>query len=65
MSKAAAPRIAIRYCTQCHWLLRAASMAQEQSWSRSSEQDSAKAKWTAAGVGPLQFRATGRDGGRA
>lgn len=25
----AAPRIAITYCTQCHWLLRAAWMAQE------------------------------------
>jgi selenoprotein W-related protein len=23
------PRIAITYCTQCHWLLRAAWMAQE------------------------------------
>ena len=23
------PRIAIRYCTQCHWLLRAAWLAQE------------------------------------
>ena len=29
MSKASGPRIAIRYCTQCHWLLRAAWMAQE------------------------------------
>src|SRR5271156_3835709 len=28
-----------------------------QSWSRSFEQDSAKVKWTAARVGPLQFRA--------
>lgn len=26
---AARPRIAIHYCTQCHWLLRAAWMAQE------------------------------------
>ncbi len=26
---AAKPRIAITYCTQCHWLLRAAWMAQE------------------------------------
>ncbi|MBV8848814.1 MAG: SelT/SelW/SelH family protein [Methylobacteriaceae bacterium] len=25
----AKPRIAITYCTQCHWLLRAAWMAQE------------------------------------
>lgn len=25
----ARPRIAIHYCTQCHWLLRAAWMAQE------------------------------------
>ena len=25
----AAPRVAITYCTQCHWLLRAAWMAQE------------------------------------
>lgn len=23
------PRVSIRYCTQCHWLLRAAWMAQE------------------------------------
>jgi selenoprotein W-related protein len=29
MSKASGPRIAIRYCTQCHLLLRAAWMAQE------------------------------------
>ena len=29
MSKASGPRIAIRFCTQCHWLLRAAWMAQE------------------------------------
>src|ERR1700722_11399420 len=29
MTKASGPRIAIRYCTQCHWLLRAAWMAQE------------------------------------
>ena len=29
MSKASGPRIAIRYCTQCNWLLRAAWMAQE------------------------------------
>ena len=29
MSNASGPRIAIRYCTQCHWLLRAAWMAQE------------------------------------
>ncbi len=27
--KGAAPRIAITYCTQCQWLLRAAWMAQE------------------------------------
>ena len=27
MSNASGPRIAIRYCTQCHWLLRAAWMA--------------------------------------
>jgi hypothetical protein len=37
-----------------------------KSWFRSSEQDSAKAKWTAAGVGPLQFRARGvAEGGRS
>ena len=30
-----------------------------QSWSRSFEQDSAKVEWTAARVGPLQFRARG------
>jgi DNA ligase D-like protein (predicted 3'-phosphoesterase) len=37
-----------------------------QSWFRSSEQDSAKAKWTAAGVGTLQFRARGvTEGGRS
>jgi hypothetical protein len=36
-----------------------------QSWSRSFEQDSAKAKWIAARVGPLQFRARGvTEGGR-
>ena len=29
MSKASGPRIAIRYCMQCQWLLRAAWMAQE------------------------------------
>ena len=29
MTEAPGPRIAIRYCTQCHWLLRAAWMAQE------------------------------------
>src|SRR4029077_10544582 len=29
MRNASGPRIAIRYCTQCHWLLRAAWMAQE------------------------------------
>jgi selenoprotein W-related protein len=29
MTKASGPRITIRYCTQCHWLLRAAWMAQE------------------------------------
>jgi selenoprotein W-related protein len=29
MTEASGPRIAIRYCTQCHWLLRAAWMAQE------------------------------------
>src|SRR6476646_208156 len=29
MTKASGPRIAIHYCTQCHWLLRAAWMAQE------------------------------------
>ncbi len=28
-AKAAKPRIAITYCTQCQWLLRAAWMAQE------------------------------------
>ncbi len=27
--KSGRPRIAITYCTQCHWLLRAAWMAQE------------------------------------
>ena len=32
-------------------------LSNSQSYSRSSEQDSAKAKWTAAGVRPLQFRA--------
>ena len=37
----------------------------EQSWSRSFEQDPAKAKWIAARVGPLQFRARGvTEGGR-
>ena len=36
-----------------------------ESWSRSFEQDSAKAKWIAARVGPLQFRARGvTEGGR-
>ena len=40
--------------------------AEVESWSRSSEQDSAKAKWTAAGVGLLQFRARGvTEGGRS
>ena len=29
MTKGPGPRIAILYCTQCHWLLRAAWMAQE------------------------------------
>jgi selenoprotein W-related protein len=29
MSEASRPRIAITYCTQCSWLLRAAWMAQE------------------------------------
>lgn len=29
MTKGSGPRIAILYCTQCHWLLRAAWMAQE------------------------------------
>ena len=29
MSTATKPRIAIHYCTQCQWLLRAAWMAQE------------------------------------
>ena len=29
MTKASGPSIAILYCTQCHWLLRAAWMAQE------------------------------------
>ena len=29
MTKASGPRIAIHYCTQCHWLLRAGWMAQE------------------------------------
>jgi selenoprotein W-related protein len=29
MSTTPAPRIVIRYCTQCQWLLRAAWMAQE------------------------------------
>ncbi len=29
MSAPSKPRIAITYCTQCHWLLRAAWMAQE------------------------------------
>lgn len=29
MTAAAPPRIAITYCTQCQWLLRAAWMAQE------------------------------------
>ena len=33
--------------------------AMMESWSRSFEQDSAKVKWTAARVGPLQFRARG------
>ena len=38
----------------------------DQSWSRSFEQDSAEAKWTAARVGPLQFRARGvTEGGRS
>ena len=37
-----------------------------ESWSRPFEQDSAKAKWTAARVGPLQFRARGvTEGGRS
>ena len=37
-----------------------------KSWSRSLEQDSAKVKWTAARVGPLQFRARGvTEGGRS
>ena len=39
---------------------------QAESWSRSFEQDSAKVKWTAARVGPLQFRARGvTEGGRS
>jgi selenoprotein W-related protein len=29
MTEALGPRVAIRYCTQCNWLLRAAWMAQE------------------------------------
>ena len=29
MSETPKPRVAITYCTQCHWLLRAAWMAQE------------------------------------
>ena len=29
VAEAARPRIRIHYCTQCHWLLRAAWMAQE------------------------------------
>ena len=29
MTETSGPRIAILYCTQCHWLLRAAWMAQE------------------------------------
>lgn len=29
MNKAPRPRIAIHYCTQCNWMLRAAWMAQE------------------------------------
>jgi selenoprotein W-related protein len=29
MTQASGPRIAILYCNQCHWLLRAAWMAQE------------------------------------
>ncbi|MGO9771119.1 MAG: hypothetical protein ACLPSW_16530, partial [Roseiarcus sp.] len=36
-----------------------------ESWPRSSGQDSARAKWTAAGVGPLRYSRAGRDGGRA
>jgi hypothetical protein len=38
----------------------------DQSWSRLFEQDSAKVKWTAARVGPLQFRPRGvTEGGRS
>ena len=29
IDRAAPPRVAIRYCTQCNWLLRSAWMAQE------------------------------------
>ncbi len=36
-----------------------------QRWLRSSAQDPAKAKWTAAGVGPLRNARAGRDVGRA
>jgi len=38
---------------------------QFQSWPRSSAQDSAKAKWTAARVGPFRYSRAGRDGGRS
>jgi hypothetical protein len=55
-------------CTYYYPLFRILQNCREhwQSWFRSSEQDSAKAKWTAAGVGPLQFRARGvTEGGRS
>ena len=40
--------------------------AVDESWSRLSGQDSAKVKWTAAGVCPLQFLALGvTEGGRS
>jgi hypothetical protein len=34
-----------------------------KSWSRLSAQDSVKAKWTAAGAGPLRYSRAGRAGG--
>ena len=41
----------------------AGKLSRGKSWSRLSAQDSAKAKWTAAGVGPLRFSRAGRAGG--
>jgi hypothetical protein len=46
MSKASGPRIAIRYCTQCHWLLRAAATPSPR-----------EARWRLSGLVRCPFRA--------